>query len=95
RIKYRRAPLCIRSKDSNITYASLILDIDPVRKIILLEEFFSKQGLHVFKPKQTIVVSTRYNGQHVNFECVIQKKMRHHGLQGLVVQWPDKIAYLH
>lgn len=93
-IKYNRSPLTLYLDNDENPYASLILELDAQKQILVLDELFPQEGNMKVRSGQNIAIACRSNGISVKFDCRIKKVIDHHGIKGLLVEFPEDLDYM-
>lgn len=93
-LKYNRSPLTLMIPGEKQLYATFILDIDPKKQIMVLDELFPQEGNQLAKQGSTVTIKGRHQGVHVNFECAVEGTISKHGLDGLLIHFPTGLEYM-
>lgn len=93
-LKYNRSPLNIFFPDDPQAYASFILEIDAKKQQLILDELFPQEGNQKANAGSKVVIRSRSQGVHVNFECDVVRRFNRHGLTGIVLSFPKGLDYM-
>lgn len=80
--------------DSNQFFNTALLDIDPVKGMLLIDELNPNTGHDLFLTNQRVTLHTMHEGVEINFTVNLKKAGSDNGIAFYELEYPESIRYL-
>lgn len=94
RVRDQRVLLSVRVPGSDVIYNSLLLDVDPARNLILLDELNPSTGHELACKARQLRIRCQCQGVELSFVCPIEIGKGQSGVSFYRAPLPDSINYL-
>lgn len=94
RVRDQRVLLSVRVPGSEAVYNSLLLDVDPARNIILLDELNPSAGHELACKARQLRIRCQCQGVELSFVCPIEIGKGQNGVSFYRAPLPESISYL-
>jgi c-di-GMP-binding flagellar brake protein YcgR len=94
RVREQRVLLSVRVPGSEAVYNSLLLDVDPARNILLLDELNPSAGHELACKARQLRIRCQCQGVELSFVCPIEIGQTKNGVSFYRAPLPESISYL-
>ena len=94
RVQDARSLLFISFPGENIPYQSAILEINPDKEYLLLDEITPARGHKKFLESGTLIANTKIKGVDIRFDVQLDQELMESGIAMYKVHFPKRLVYM-